>query len=56
MKVIANKEELLKCSLDDKVVYENEIYYIEEIHQSFGNKYVIIQNASTTDYIEIILS
>lgn len=53
MKEILNKEELLKCDLNEKLIYNNEVYCIEEIHQSSIRKYVILENTKKHEYKEI---
>lgn len=53
MKEILNKEELLKCDLNEKVIYNNEVYHIEEIHQSSIRKYVILEHIKKHEYKEI---
>ena len=52
IKEIKEKEKLFKCDLNEKIIYRDVIYYIEEIHLSNTNKYVILENLKG-EYIQI---
>ena len=52
IKEIKETRLLFKCDLNEKIIYRDVIYYIEEIHLSNTNKYVILENLKG-EYIQI---
>lgn len=50
LKVINNEKELLKCDLDEEIIYKGTKYSVEEIHMSNIAKTVVLENSENNEY------